>query len=189
MEQNDDRKEVVKMDRHFTSIDKLTVTKMMQFILCLNSLNLIYDKEKLLTDKDYRWSVIEKLYEKPEKPEEYKNWTILRYFGVNKSEDNQHLLKTDKYIKIREDYEKQFEKERQERKNKELVPKSVPNSVPKLVRKSVPKSAVEVENNQSPSPAQIIRYLNFIRHQYNEKLIRTNLTHRNGLIHENRFGK
>jgi hypothetical protein len=143
MEQNDDREEVVKTDRHFTSFDKVSVAEMTQHILCLDLLDLKYDKEKLLTDKDYRWSVIEKLYEKPEKPGEYKNWTILRYFRVNKWADYEKLLKTEKYMKIREDYEKQFEKEKQERENKELVPKSVPKSV----RKSVRKSVVEVENN------------------------------------------
>jgi hypothetical protein len=166
--------------------NNINATTMMQYILCLDTLELPYDKEILLNDKDYRLSIIEKLYEKSGKIGKYKNWTVLRYFWENKSEDSQHILKTDEYIKILEDYEKQFEKEMQEREYRELVSKSVPKSV----RKSVRKSAVEVEKkeekitktNGDPSPAQIIKYLNFIQHRYDEKLIKTNLEHRNGLI-------
>jgi hypothetical protein len=126
--------------------NNINVTTMMQYILCLDTLNLSYDKSG-----------------------KYKDWSILRYFRVYKSEDSQKKLETDKYIKIREDYEIQFEKEKQERENKELVPKL----------------AVEVENkeekitdtNEVLSADDIIKYMKFIRHQYNESLIKTNKVH------------
>jgi inorganic triphosphatase YgiF len=117
----------------------------MQYTLCLDTLNLPYDKEKMLNDKNYRLNRVDELSEKYEGNKEYKNWSILRYWWVNGYEKNQRLLQTDKYIKIQGDYEKQFEKERQER---ESVFKSISKSVPKSLPKSLPKLAVEVENNQ-----------------------------------------
>jgi hypothetical protein len=135
--------------------NNINVTAIMQYILCLDTLNLSYDKEKLLSDKDYRLSIIEKLYKKYGKSGKYKDWTILRYFWEYKSEDSQKILETEIYRRIRKDYEKQFQKEKQERENKELVPKL----------------AVEVENKEEKITetiknlpvGDIIKYLKFMR--------------------------
>jgi hypothetical protein len=100
--------------KEYNPFKNISVTEIMDYVLCLDKLKIQYDEDRLLTDKGYYLSIIKKLNEKFDK---YNGGSAVEYFRTFKNKDK---LKTEKYIKNLEEYEKRFEREERERNEDEL---------------------------------------------------------------------